>query len=593
LYWELVMKQAILVIVTLLIVSASIAAPAAASPTYWLLTAGFGGSDKVVALLSMGNSYYIVGNSESAGTPNIFIAVFGESGEYLGGVSVVGLNAWAEDAVTDGQNIYIVGTVRVSGTNYDMLVMKVGADASIEWARAVGGGLNESGKAVVLGPNGEIIAIGWTETWGAGKKDIFKAVFDQEGNLRSAVTFGGKYEDIPTDAVLGPDGYVYIVGSTDSYNPWWGEVFVVKSPIIGTPPSITVFGTEGWDLPYSVAVIGTKLLIAGTTDLRGEGKAFIASYDIGAQQLDWLTTLNFTGSSAAYGIVEANATYLVGLVGSINFIGKTSGFVAMLSLGTNSALPEKVYITNMVGNITLVKGIAEGTTLYVVGNAETLADPAGDIAIAYLPLTVSSPIKLYWMSGGDWGSVDIMPQNPPPTATVTNPRTNILSSGTAAASVTNLAPVTQNLVPRIHEAVEAYVTVTQTTTATVTETTTQIVTQTQTTTITETRSLTETVTRTQTQYVTTTATVTSTRIITQTPITVTEVKTETHYLTTTIQKTETSLSTTTYTRTVEIGKPDYSVAVAAGVIGALVAAGLTFFVMKKRIMPPPPPAPPQ
>lgn len=557
-----------------------------------MLTAGFGGSEHVKALLEVNGSYYVIGNTESGGVPHIFVAVFRGSGEYLGGILVDGIEAWAADAVTDGQSIYVVGTVKVSATNYDMLVMKLGPEARVEWAKAVGGGLNESGGAVLLGPNGEVIAVGWTETWGAGKKDVFKAVFSQEGELRSAVTFGGKYDDIPAAAVLGPDGYVYVVGSTDSYNPWWGEVFVTKSPVTGAPTTITVFGTEGWDTPYSAAVSGTKLLIAGTTDTRGEGKAFIASYDIGAQQLEWLTTLNLTGASAAYGIVEASTTYLMG---SVTYIGKTSGFVAELSLGANGASPEAVYTIGINGNISLVDGGTEGTALYTAGDAGTPADPSGDLAFALLPLTASSPIKLYWMGGEDWGSVSITPQVPPPTSTVANPRTNIVSSGAPAASVTNLYPVTRNLVPSIHEAVEASVTVTQTTTTTVTETVTQTVTQTQTETVTETTSLTETVTR--TQHVTTTATVTRTETVTHTqePATVTSTVTATRtlYLTTTLYTTKTSVTTTTYTKEVGVGRPDYGAITAAGVIGALAAAGVTYFFMKRSMVPPPPPAPPE
>ncbi len=583
------MKRIIPIVLTLSLVAVSaMAATTTASPGYWLVTAGFGGSEHAVAFLEANGSYYIVGNTEAGGESHIFVAVFGPSGEYLGGVSVVSIDAWAEDAVSDGQNIFVVGTVKITSSNYDMLVMKIGPDASIEWARAVGGGLNESGKAIVLGPNGEVVAIGWTETWGAGKKDIFKAVFDEDGILQSAVTFGGKYDDIPTDSVLGPDSYVYIVGSTDSYNPWWGEVFISRTSITGTPPSITVFGTEGWDVPYSAAVIGTKLVVAGTTDMRGEGKAFVASYDIGTQQLEWLTTLNFTGSSTAYGVVKADTTYLIG---SVTYIGKTSGFVVKLSLGTDGATPEAIYTVDMNGNISLIDGAAEGATLYSAGNVEMPTDPSGDIAIAYIPLATSSPTKLYWMSGEDWGSVCIAPQIAPPTATITNPRTNIVSSGTAAASVTNLGPVTQNLSPTFHEAVEASVTVTQTTTATVTETVTDTVTETQTTTVTETQSFTETVT--QTKYVTTTGTVTHTETVTQghPTATVTVTETETLYLTTTLTTTKTSLTTTTYTQPVEVSKPDYTAAIATGVVAALAATGVTFFIMKKKMMPPSPPVP--
>lgn len=583
------MRQSFSVIMVAAIISASalVAVTTQASPGYWLLTVGFGGTEHAVALLEINGSYYAIGNTESESASSIFMAVFGESGEYLGGVSFSGIDAWAEDAVSDGENIYIVGTVKLASTNYDMLVMKVTPEAGILWARAIGGASNESGKAVALGPNGEVIAIGWTETWGAGKKDVLKAVFDPNGILQSAITFGGKYSDIPTDAVLGPDGYVYVVGSTDSYNPWWGEVFVARAPVTGAPRSIIVFGTEGWDFPYSATTVGTKLAIVGTTDIDGEGKAFIASYDIGTQQLEWLTTLNFTGVSTAYSIVEADTAYLTG---SVAYIGKTSGFVAKISLDANGASPEVVYTLDMNGNISIIGGAAVAASLYAVGNAETPADPTGDVVLAYLPLTASSPIKLYWTSGEDWGSVSITPQLVPPTSTVTNPRTNIVSSGTVAASVTNLGPVTQSITPILHEAVEASVTVTQTTTTTITETITNTVTQTET--VTQTQSITETVT--QTHYVTTTSIVTHVETVTQEPSTTTITATETQYLTTTLTTTKTSVTTTTETSIVEVPRPDYTAAIAAGVIGALAGAGIMFFVMKKKIVsPPPPPEPPE
>ncbi len=76
-------------------------------------------------------------------------------------------------------------------------------------------------------------AIGYTNSSGKGKKDMFLAKFDMAGNLKWAKTYGGDGDEDGYSLQQTNDGGYILIGSTSSYGSG-GDVFIVKTNASGS-----------------------------------------------------------------------------------------------------------------------------------------------------------------------------------------------------------------------------------------------------------------------------------------------------------------------------------------------------------------------
>ncbi len=147
---------------------------------------------------------------------------------------------FAVDMVADPEgNLYVIGTTggylstsaEDPGTSYggtDIVMMKIGARGSVEWARQVGSSQNDKAVALAMdSQNGYLYALGQVEIPGNTQSEnthdicIFKVTWEGEilelrcydGNVANSMN---KSDDIAADIVVDGGGYVYVSGSTNA-----------------------------------------------------------------------------------------------------------------------------------------------------------------------------------------------------------------------------------------------------------------------------------------------------------------------------------------------------------------------------------------
>jgi hypothetical protein len=129
---------------------------------------------------------------------------------------------------TDG-NLIMVGTQSVTGLNTDILVTKISVSGAVLWSFAFGGAGKEEGFFGMELSTGGYVVGGYTESSGYGLKDIYMLKLDANGNEVSpySTTKGAQNNEIGYD-IAELNGFIYIVGSTESYGVTNKKVYVVK-----------------------------------------------------------------------------------------------------------------------------------------------------------------------------------------------------------------------------------------------------------------------------------------------------------------------------------------------------------------------------
>ena len=166
-------------------------------------------------------SVYICGTTQSAGagSNDLLLAKFDSSGalqwqKTLGGSSNdIGHSV----AVAPDGSVYVCGQTASAGAGKsDLLLAKFSSSGTLQWQKTLGGNSVDYGERIVVAPDGSVYVSGTTQSAGAGSKDLLLAKFDSSGALQWQKTLGGDEIDGDTSVAIGPDGSVYICGTTNS-----------------------------------------------------------------------------------------------------------------------------------------------------------------------------------------------------------------------------------------------------------------------------------------------------------------------------------------------------------------------------------------
>jgi hypothetical protein len=162
---------------------------------------------------------------------------------------------------------YVNSTVGI-----DVYLVKTDASGTIQWSNTYGGVLTDFGCSVTRSSDGGYVIAGWTDSFGAGSKDVYLVKTDATGNMQWNKTYGGTSGDYGYSVIqIGSEGYV-IVGYTNSFGAGNADVYLVKTNLVGTMLGSMTYGGSNIDLGYSV-IQSTDggYVIAGYTNSFGAG----------------------------------------------------------------------------------------------------------------------------------------------------------------------------------------------------------------------------------------------------------------------------------------------------------------------------------
>jgi uncharacterized delta-60 repeat protein/uncharacterized repeat protein (TIGR02543 family) len=158
------------------------------------------------------------------------------------------------------------------GVDYDIWVMKLNSDRSVNWQHTSGGTNDESIRAMALTSDGGCIVAGDTASFGAGGFDLWVLKISSTGTVDWEFTYGGSGNEQGWSVQETSDGGYIVAGDTDSFGAGGFDVWILKLDGGGTPLWQHTYGGTGRDRARSVQETSDgSYIVSGFTDSYGSG----------------------------------------------------------------------------------------------------------------------------------------------------------------------------------------------------------------------------------------------------------------------------------------------------------------------------------
>ncbi len=156
----------------------------------------------------------------------------------------------------DGGYISVGSTSSFGAGGYDVYLIKTDADGDTLWTKAIGGGSADRGYSVDLTSDGGYIIAGYTGSFGAGASDIYLVRTDADGDTIWTRTYGDSASDVAYSVHQAPGGGYIIAGYTDSFGAGSRDVYLIRTDALGNALWTHTFGGVQADHGRSVETTG-------------------------------------------------------------------------------------------------------------------------------------------------------------------------------------------------------------------------------------------------------------------------------------------------------------------------------------------------
>jgi len=102
---------------------------------------------------------------------------------------------FARSIIRTRDNKYVIAGNYIDDDVSKVWIMKIDDDGDEIWTRKYGGKKGESANCIIQTNDDGFAAVGYTQTYGAGKKDIWLLKLDEKGNMDWSQTYGEEYDD--------------------------------------------------------------------------------------------------------------------------------------------------------------------------------------------------------------------------------------------------------------------------------------------------------------------------------------------------------------------------------------------------------------
>ncbi len=191
---------------------------------------------------------------------------------------------WGRSMMQTADGGYIVAghTESFGAGRDDVWLIRTDAYGDTIWTHTYGDTVGDVGWSVTQTVDGGYIITGWTESFGAGDFDVYLIKADVSGDTVWTRTYGGTDEDCGYSVAQTLDGGYIIAGHTSSFGAGNRDAWLIKTDALGDTLWTRTFGGTGWDEGYSVAqTTDNGYIIAGLTWSfgTGEGDAWLIKTD--------------------------------------------------------------------------------------------------------------------------------------------------------------------------------------------------------------------------------------------------------------------------------------------------------------------------
>ncbi len=171
--------------------------------------------------------------------------------------------------------------------------------------RTIGGSKSENSYGIQRTLDGGYISVGYTESYGKGKKDIFLVKSNGMGEVQWSKTYGESGDDIGWNLATTSDSGFVITGSTDSYNKD-GDAIVIKTDKNGKVEWSRTMASDSVEDGYNViqSFYSKGYYVTGyvKNDSLGD-QCFLAKLG-SSGNVRWYKAFGSPGDDEAYGLTE-------------------------------------------------------------------------------------------------------------------------------------------------------------------------------------------------------------------------------------------------------------------------------------------------
>ncbi len=216
---------------------------------------------------------------------------------------------------TDGGYVAVGEIWETDNSSKDQLIVKFNVLGEVEWSRTWGlGGLADQASSVVITPDGNLVVVGVTYSYGAGFGDMSIVKFSNIGTEMWSKTWGGTEPETAYDVIVTSDGGLMVVGDTSTFA--LGGIGFQDAALV----KLTADGVEQWSKAWNgpagnsgyqdraVGIVETSagdyVMAANTYQFGGCHCAALASFNSsGVEQ--WSKTIGDSGGPAGFLEVES------------------------------------------------------------------------------------------------------------------------------------------------------------------------------------------------------------------------------------------------------------------------------------------------
>jgi uncharacterized delta-60 repeat protein len=267
--------------------------------TLWTRTYGGDSYDEAWSVQQTADEGYIVAGytaSFGAGYEDCYLVKIDGQGDTLWTRTYGGIESdWAQSVQQTSDGGYIIAgrTDSFGGGSGDFYVVKTNSQGDTLWTRTYGGSGWDDAHSVQQTTDGGYIMAGHTDSFGAGGIDFYLVKTNSQGNTLWTRTYGGDSTDYACSGQQTSDGGYIVAGYTESFGAGYRDIYLVRTNSQGDTLWTRTYGGYDYDHAESVQqTVDGGYIVAGATRSFGAGSYDCYLVKLGAESSVSLISLS-------------------------------------------------------------------------------------------------------------------------------------------------------------------------------------------------------------------------------------------------------------------------------------------------------------